>query len=365
MVSEFRVIDTGLREGRANIAFDQAMIDARLEGLIPDTIRFIRFPPTALVGRHQALSQEIKLDECAAKGVGLARRITGGGAIYLDEGQLGWAIVCDKSALGVTDLGGVTKAICEAAAFGLSTLGIDARFRPRNDIEVDGRKISGTGGFFDGNTLIFQGTVLIDLDPADMLGALNVPKAKLVKRSLDDAASRIVTLKELLGSAPSVETVQNALLKGFEEKLGISCVRGTPTQAEEEAAQQLYDEEIGTDEFVREVDNPDREDGVVSGSFTGAGGTATAHVRLEGPNDHRIREVLITGDFFITPPRIILDLESSLRGVNVEDVAAHVLCFFESANIGLLSITPEDFAAAIEIALKLRKPQTLGNEVSA
>ena len=46
---------------------------------------------------------------------------------------------------------------------------IDARFRPRNDIEVDGRKLSGTGGFFDGDTLIYQGTVLVDLDPAAMV----------------------------------------------------------------------------------------------------------------------------------------------------------------------------------------------------
>jgi len=365
MANEFRVIDTGLREGRANIAFDQAMIDARLDGQIPDTIRFIRFPPTALVGRHQALSQEIKLADCAANGVGLARRITGGGAIYLDEGQLGWAIVCDKAALGVTDLGGVTKAICEAAAWGLSTLGIDARFRPRNDIEVDGRKISGTGGFFDGNTLIFQGTVLIDLDPADMLAALNVPKAKLVKRSLDDAASRIVTLKELLGTAPSVETVQNALIKGFEEKLGLTCVRGEPSETEERSARQLYDEEIGTDEFVHEVDSPQREDGVATGSFTGAGGTVTTHIRLEGPKDNRIREVLVTGDFFITPPRIILDLESSLRGIDVSRAGAHILNFFENANIGLLSITPDDFVAAAEIALKQREPQTLPDGVNA
>ncbi len=62
MTARFRVIDTGLREGRANIAFDQAMIEAHKAGQIPDTIRFLRFPPTALVGRHQALGREVRLD---------------------------------------------------------------------------------------------------------------------------------------------------------------------------------------------------------------------------------------------------------------------------------------------------------------
>ncbi len=357
MAKPFRVIDTGLREGRANIAFDQAMIDARQAGTIADTIRFIHFPPTALVGRHQALSQELKVDACKADGVGIVRRITGGGAIYLDEGQLGWAIVCDRAALGVPDLGGITKAICEAAAAGLSTLGINAQFRPRNDIEVEGRKISGTGGFFDGNTLIFQGTVLIDLNPAKMLAALNVPEAKLAKRALDDAAARVVSLKELLGTAPSMEDVKDALLKGFEKQLGISVEHSEPTAEEEASAQAHYDEEIGTDEFVYEIDDPAREKDVRVGTLTGAGGSATAHVRLEGAGGDRLREVLITGDFFIAPPRIIFDLESSLRGVRVESAKAHILGFFKDANVSLLSITPEDFAASVDIATGVAQPQ--------
>ena len=76
-MKRFRVIDTGVRDGRRQIAFDQALIDARKAGAIPDTIRFLRFPPTALVGRHQALSREIHVDYCAANGIGVARRITG------------------------------------------------------------------------------------------------------------------------------------------------------------------------------------------------------------------------------------------------------------------------------------------------
>jgi len=201
----FRVVDTGVREGRYNIALDQAMIEAHQAGRIPDTFRFMRFPPTALIGRHQALRQEIDLEHCRRHGIGVVRRITGGGAIYLDEGQLGWGLVFHRSALGSTSLAELARDICLAVAAGLRRLGVDARYRPRNDIEVDGRKISGTGGFFDGDTLIYQGTVLVDMDPAAMVAALRVPRAKLEKRQLDSAAQRIVTLRELLGQAGGVE----------------------------------------------------------------------------------------------------------------------------------------------------------------
>jgi lipoate-protein ligase A len=346
----FRVIDTGVRAGRQQIAFDQAMIDARKAGRIPDSIRFLRFPPTALVGRHQALSREIKLDYCRSHGIGVVRRITGGGAIYFDEGQLGWELVFNRATLGIASLGDLAREICEAAAIGLSRLGVTAKYRPRNDIEVDGRKISGTGGFFDEDTLFYQGTVLVDMNPADMVAALNVPEAKLAKRALDSAAQRVVTLKALLGKAPAMDEIKRALLAGFAERLGIHPVPGQITVEEESLATKYHDEEIGTDAFVAEIDDPGAREGVRSASHTGAGGTITAYVRLEGPQNDRLREVLVTGDFFVTPPRTVFDLEASLRNVPVGAVRPAVERFFQEARVGLLTVSPADFATAIEAA---------------
>ena len=346
----FRVIDTGIRDGRRQIAFDQAMIEARKGGRIPDTIRFLRFPPTALVGRHQALSREVKVDYCRSRGIGVVRRITGGGAIYFDEGQLGWELVFNRATLGIASLGDLAREICEAAAAGLSRLGVNAKYRPRNDIEVDGRKISGTGGFFDEDTLFYQGTVLVDMNPADMVAALNVPEAKLAKRALDSAAQRVVTLKELLGTVPDLAAIKAALLAGFAERLGIDPVAGEITADEEALAAKVHDEEIGTDAFVAEIDDPGAREGVRSASHTGAGGTITAYVRLEGPQNDRLREVLVTGDFFVTPPRTVFDLEASLRNVPVRELRPAVEHFFKAAKVGLLTVSPADFAAAIEAA---------------
>ena len=351
----FRVIETGLRGGRANIAFDQALIEARREGKVPDTIRFLRFRPSALIGIHQFLSHELKLEYCRAHGIETVRRITGGGGLYFDEGQIGWELVFDRATLGLTDLSEVTRRICEAAALGLQKLGVPARYRPRNDIEVDGRKISGTGGFFDGNLIFYQGTLLIDFDPAKMLACLNVPTEKLAKRGIDSAAQRIITMREVLGDAlPDLETIYLGLVAGFAEGLGIAPQRGPVTAYEEELADRALREEIGTDAFVTMLDAPVADDTLVSASLTGRGGTVRADIRLEGPRHDRIREALITGDFFVTPPRVVFDLEASLRGLPVTEAGQGIENFFARNPTDFLSLSAGDFIQVVEMALRQR-----------
>lgn len=357
MSPAFRVVDSGLREGRFNIALDQAMLELHQSGAIPDSIRFIHFLPSALVGRHQELSTELDLEYCREHGIGVGRRITGGGAIYLDPGQLGWALVFSRATLGGASLGEVARRICEAVAAGLSHLGLDARFRPRNDIEVGGRKISGTGGFFDGDTLIYQGTVLIDMDPATMLGALRVPRSKIEKRGLDSAAQRVVTVRELLGPAtPPVEEVQRALLRGLEERLDLVFHPADLGAAEESLARQLYDSQIGRDEFAAEIDGPPCGVEVHVGVHTSAGGTITTYLRREGAGGRRVGQVLITGDFFVAPPRLVFDLESHLRGVEVDALGASVEGFFAARPVGALSVTAADFRRSLEAALTSAPP---------
>jgi lipoate-protein ligase A len=277
--------------------------------------------------------------------------VTGGGALYLDEGQFGWEIVASRAGLGLPDLGAVAKAFCEAAAAGLSRLGIAARYRPRNDIEVDGRKISGTGGFFDGDTIFYQGTVLVDMDGARMAGLLNIPAAKLAKHGQTSGAQRVVTLKELFaGAPPRAAEVKEALLAAFAEHLGITPTWGSITEVEEAAARRIHAEEIGQDDFVYGLDGPAQTADVRSASHTSPGGTIAAHLRLEGPRQDRIREVIFTGDFFVTPPRIIPDLESALRGEPLDTVAARVEAFFAATPSGILSAAPADFAMAVVAA---------------
>ena len=92
----------------------------------------------------------------------------------------------------------------------------------------------------------------------------------------------------------------------------------------------------------------------MSASLTGRGGTVRADIRLEGPRRDRIREALITGDFFITPPRVVFDLEASLRGLPVADAGQAIENFFARTPTDFLSLSAGDFIQVIEMALRQR-----------
>lgn len=349
MKPQFRIIDTGVRDGRRQIAFDGALIELHKVNRSPDTIRFLGFPPTVLIGRHQAMSHEVNVPLCRKERIGLVRRITGGGAIYLDQGQVGWEIVLSRKHLPMSTLASYAEGICKAIAYGLaSTFSIDARFRQRNEIEVDGRKLCGSGGFFDGDSLIYQGTVLVDADPAQMINYLNIPGAHPSLREQKAVEARIVSLKALCGGqTPAIAEVKDAILLGLGEYLGIFAHRGNPSCEEEALATKLFDEELGTERFTFEIDDP-RGANVLEARKLTHGGTIAAFVRLDGPtSSRRIREVLLTGDFFILPPRLLYDLEASLRGEPVDTIAAAINRYFARNRPSLLTICHDDIRAVI------------------
>lgn len=352
----FRLIDSGVRNGRMQIAYDAALTELHGAGRAPNTVRFMRFPPTVLIGRHQVMASEVHVERCRAEGVGLVRRVSGGGAIYLDEGQVGWELVFHRSLWPGRTLGDYANAICNAVAAGLSErFGIAARFRPRNDIEVDGRKLSGTGGYFDGDTLVYQGTVLIDMDASRMARLLNIPASKLARHGSEQATARVVTLSELLGEPPSVDAVHAAILAGLSSELGIEATSATASDEEVALTRRLHDEEIGTDAFVfgeaalARLAHP--SEAIHAAERQCQGGTVKAFLRLEGSGkSRRIREALITGDFFIAPPRTIYDLEAHLRGTALGDVGASIDGFFARTDVGLMTLSPEDIREAIVLA---------------
>jgi lipoate-protein ligase A len=190
------------------------------------------------------------------------------------------------------------------------------------------------------------------MDPAVMVAALRVPQAKLAKRQLDSAAQRVVTLRELLSDdTPDLAVIQDALAGAFAERFGLRVAREELSAAELEQAQKRYHEEIGTEAFVNGIDEPPAARGDLAGQRVCPGGTIKTYLRLEGPAQNRVRAALVTGDFFITPPRVIYDLESSLRGVYLDDLAEVVRGFFAQAGVEVLSVAPDDFIAAFEDAL--------------
>ena len=86
-------MDTGARSGAENMALDETLLELKASGKIPPTIRFLQFSkPTVLVGHHQSVEEEVRLDYCRSHGIEINRRLTGGGALYWGKKELGWEI---------------------------------------------------------------------------------------------------------------------------------------------------------------------------------------------------------------------------------------------------------------------------------
>jgi lipoate---protein ligase len=349
-----RVIDTGLLSGAENMAWDEALLTARAQGIIPDTLRFLRFsPPVALVGFHQAVAEEIRLDYCRQEGIAINRRITGGGAIYFDQGQLGWELIASRKALfpGLT-LEAMTKEIGLAAAQGLCALGIEAAFRPRNDIEVQGRKISGTGAASEGDAFLFQGTLLIDFNLEHLIKALRIPTEKLNHRELSSSRERVTSLREQLGRVPSLEEVKAALQSGLETGLGLCFEAGNIGSREKELFHQTLPKMLST-RWIQGTRIPFRPQEVVRSIHKEAGGLIRTSVKVDLKRN-KIKDLLITGDFFIQPRRAIYDLESALKDLPIRDLDRKVEDSFSHSGAEIEGLDWTDFLKGIRLALDKR-----------
>jgi lipoate---protein ligase len=345
----WRVIDTGLRRAAENFALNRALLEARrLPGAV-STLRFLQFRPSALLGYHQSAEQELDLAYCERHGIDVQRRITGGGAIYMDEGQFGWELYLVRADVGTPDMASIGRRICEAAARGLSSLGIDARFRPRNDIEVDGRKISGTGGAFDGDVLMYQGTVLVDLGVERMLGCLRIPAEKLADKAIADARQRITDLRTLLGTSPPLPVVKEALQRAFAEAFRVSFVSGGLSTQEEELFGGFL-REIDSPEWIDLVRKPRSDLPIVTASRKFGGGLLRAAVAYDRAG-HRLRQVWFTGDLFVSPRRALADLENALKDTPADQAEGRIAAFFSAKQVETLGLQPQDFAAVVREAV--------------
>ena len=350
-MSTWRLLDTGSLSAAENIALDAALLEAKSKGISKNTIRFLQFnPPCALIGFHQTIEHEIRTDFCRENGIDINRRITGGGAIYFDTTQLGWEVIASRRDFGNINIQELTKRVCDAAASGLKRLGINAEFRPRNDIEVNGKKISGTGGVFDGDAFLYQGTILIDFDAEAMLKALRIPIEKLTAKGLNSAKERVTSIKGELGYIPSLDKIKDALIAGFAEAFFIKLEKDGLTGEELSS----YNEKIGyfkSKKWIYSVQEPSDKMQTLSSVYKRAGGLIRVNLKVDVQRQI-VRLALITGDFFINPPRFVLDLEAALKDAAVESAIAIAERFFDEKMPEMLQLTKYDFIDAIRLAVE-------------
>ena len=190
-MSTWRWLDTGVRGAAENLALNRALAEARRAGESPSTLRFLRFVPSAIVSLNGDPRRELDLAYCRAQDIEVQRRLTGGGAIYMDEGVLAWELYMHRAEAGAAEMPAISRRICEALARALGRFTLAARFRAPSDVIVAGRKVSGSGGAIDDEVLAYQGTLLVDFDLERMLRVLGaMDEAKL----RDQIFSEIKTL---------------------------------------------------------------------------------------------------------------------------------------------------------------------------
>jgi len=354
MRETWRLLDTGSLPAADNMALDKIILSARSSGLIPNTVRYLQFSPhCVLVGYHQAVELEVEEEYCREHHIEINRRITGGGNLYWDEGQLGWEIFALKDTPGIPKhLEEMYRLMCESVVAGLKRLGVTARFRPANDIEVDGRKISGTGGTEIGNAFLYQGTLLTDFDVDTMLGCLKLPIKKLEDKQVNSFKQRVVCLKEVLGCLPPMEDIKASLAQGISEVLGISLEPGMLSESEQTAYNQALPA-FQSDEWIRGTRILPQENDLCAAEHKTPGGLIRVSLRLD-PNRQRIKSAFISGDFFAYPERSILDLEARLKNTSSRptDVLNNVRKFFSDYKVRIPGVSEDDFYHALYLAIE-------------
>lgn len=344
MSERWRLVDTGLRPAAQNIALDRALLEARRADEVPSTLRFLRFPRCALIGCNQSAGQELDVEYCGAGGIDIQRRLTGGDVMCLDPAQLVWELYLHRRDVGTANLQAIARRLCHAAATAVSALGVDARFRPRNDIEVDGRKISDSAGVFDGAALLFQGTLLVDVDPAMMLRA-----SRLSAAAPGSARDRVASLRDLLGARPDGASIKSYLVEAFESEFGVEFSEGDLTLSEH-ARFQASLREIDHPDWIHLVSRPAAALPVLEARQAVGGGCLHASIAYDS-QARTIRQACFGSDISITPRRTLADLESALSGLPAVRLAHRIGRFFAGRSVDMTPLEPADFISVVQLAI--------------
>lgn len=352
-MEKWRLLDTGVLSAAENMALDEVILEARSKNIIPNTLRFLQFsPPAVLVGYHQSVEQEVRSDFCRAHNIDINRRITGGGAIFFDSSQLGWGVYAAKADFKTANLPKLFRELCGAGIIALKRFGIEAEYRPKNDIEVAGRKISGTGGTEKRGAFLFQGTLLVDFDVHTMLKSLRIPTEKLKDKGIDSARERITCLSWELGYIPELPEIKNALRAGFAEKWNVELVEEGLTEYEQALFKSKIDS-FRADPWIYRVKSPHGELQILTSTYRTKGGSIQVSLTIN-VETNIIQSMVITGDFFAFPRRAVFDLEAAFKFTPAEKgrIEAVVDNFFKEKRRFFPDITPADFVAAIYEAVK-------------
>lgn len=165
--------------------------------------------PSIIIGKHQNTIEEINSEYVKEKDLTVVRRVSGGGAVYHDEGNLNFSFITQYSHDSIHNFKKFTQPVIEY----LHDLGIKAELNGRNDITVDGKKISGNAQFSNTKSMFSHGTLLFNSSLDNVVRALNVKQEKIESKGIKSIRSRVTNIHELLENKMTIEEFREGLLK--------------------------------------------------------------------------------------------------------------------------------------------------------
>ena len=318
----------------------------------PDTIILVApTTPYVCIGFHQELEKEVDVEYCRAHGLPIYRREVGGGAVYLDRNQVFTQWIFHRNTLPA-NIGERFALYVRPLVETYQAIGVQANYRPINDIHVQGKKIGGTGAAQMGIAEVVVGSLMFDFNFELMSKVLKVSSEKMRDKIFQSLNEYMTTMTRELGQMPDRDAVTKIYLEKCEAALGRKIVRGEPTAKELILAGEL-DKQAVTEEWMhqkgglRQVGVKIHEDvrvGEVAHKAPGGLIRVTARIR-EG----RIDDMTLSGDFTMLPKFAPGALELALRGTALDSYAVKTRVdeVYRTVAIQSPGVTVDDLTTAV------------------
>jgi lipoate-protein ligase A len=315
---------------RRNLATEQYLLNQY--SLEEPLILFYIQKPCVIVGRNQNVRAEVDLSYAKEHGITITRRLSGGGAVYDDLGNLSFSFVVNADHEAFGDFKLFTKPIIEA----LHAMGaVDAQVSGRNDLMIDGKKFSGNAMYIKNKKMYSHGTLMLDVNLEEVSRVLTVSEKKLAGKGTKSVRGRVTNLKPYLKEeyqTITTEEFRNQLLLHLFDAASMDEIASKEyqlTAADEEAIDQLVAEIYGNEDWV--FGEEPRFTIKREAKFTG--GLLEANISVE---KGRISSIMIFGDYFGQKETKEIAallvgcryersaLEKALKGISIEDYFNHV-----------------------------------------
>ncbi len=286
--------------------------------------------PTIVVGKNQNTLEEINLDYVKKNKINVVRRITGGGAVYHDLGNLNFSLFTNAVGKERIDFGQINIPILKS----LEKFGLSAELSGRNDLTLDGKKISGIAQSVWKKRILNHGTILFDTDLSVLSEALNVKTDKMASKGVKSVKSRVTNIKPYMKDDISILEFKDMLLKHIFKDRDEEPVEYKLSMEELSEIQKLYEDRYNRWEW-NYGESPDF-DWKNYKRFTS--GSIELRLKIKAG---LIEEAKIYGDFFGT--KDVSELEELLKGLKYDREEAEVLFDKVEINDYFANVEREEF----------------------